>query len=213
MSSTSETSNPADCRQLPDSPGEVAWANAYMLMSKAFSLPREMDEEQPEQLRRILPDLPPELRDAGQTLVQAWEHALEDCETLSLAYARLFLGPFEILSPPYASFYLETDQRLMGEVSRAVAAAFAQAGLGPGTGPREAPDHIALECEFLYYLTYQYVMTGQEQCLAQRQNFRSIHFDRWIPLLAEAITRAGEHPFYDSLAVFMTALVNEPDSG
>ncbi len=212
MSSTSETSSPQHCRQPSDPSDEVVWANVYLLLSKAFSLPRVMEQKHPEQLRQLVPDLPPGLHDSGRALAQAWEHALEDRETLSLAYARLFLGPFEILSPPYASFYLETDQRLMGEVSRSVAAAYAQSGLTSGTGPCEVPDHIALEWEFMYYLTHQYVVTGQEQWIDLRRSFRSTHLDHWAPLLAQAITLAAEHTFYNLLAVFMTALIGVQDS-
>lgn len=212
MSSTSETSSPTHCRRPSDPSDEIIWANVYLLLSKAFSLPRVMEQKHPEQLRQLVPDLPPVLLDSGRALAQAWEHALADRETLSLAYARLFLGPFEILSPPYASFYLETDQRLMGEVSRYVAAAYAQSGLGPGTGPDEVPDHIALEWEFMYYLTHQYVVTGQEQWIDLRRSFRSTHLDHWAPLLAQAITLAAEHTFYNLLADFMKALIGVQDS-
>ena len=56
----------------------------------------------------MIPEWDPALQKAGLTLAQAWENAREDREALSLAYARLFLGPFVILAPPYASFLLGT---------------------------------------------------------------------------------------------------------
>lgn len=192
-----------------ESADEIVRANLYHLLCRAFSSPLGMEAQQPEQLRRIIVELPSALRDAAVDFARIWDSALENREALSLAYARLFLGPFEILAPPYASFYLESDQRLMGQVSQQAARAYVEAGLEPGEGPREAPDHIALEWEFLYYLTHQYVMTGETHWLEKRKDFCSNHFDCWAPLLMEAVGRAAEHPFYSALAEFVALLFKE----
>ena len=185
---------------------EVMRANLYQVLARVFSSPLEMDEGDPEALRLMISDLDPVLQKAGLTLAQAWEDALEDSEALSLSYAKLFLGPFRILASPYASFYLEPDRRLMGEVSQEVSRAYATAGLGPGKGPLEAPDHVALEWEFMYYLTYKSIMTGEECWIEQREKFRTTHMNRWLPSLAEAIIQSGEHTFYGAVSKFLTAL-------
>lgn len=208
MSSTFVNTDPAPVQPSPESSREITRANLYLVLSRAFSSPLGMGEELPEHLRLLIPELPAALQDESLHLAGAWEQALEDREALSLAYARLFLGPFEILAPPYASFYLEPDQQLMGEVSQHVARAYAKAGLGPGQGPREAPDHVALEWEFMYYLTHQYVTTGEEQWREQRRTFRSTHVYQWMPSLAKAIAIAGEHDFYDALAGFLATLLD-----
>ena len=207
MSSTSVNSNPTLFPHSLESSREIAKANLYLLLSRAFSPPLEMDEKFPEQLRLVIPELPTALQDESLLRAVAWERALGNREALSLAYARLFLGPFEILAPPYASFYIEPDQRLMGEVSQYVARTYAEAGLGPGHGPREAPDHAALEWEFMYYLTHQYVMTGEERWLELRRTFRSTHLDHWMPSLTKAVAQAGEHEFYNAVAVLLTVLL------
>jgi len=211
MSSTSVSIESESFRYSPEFSRETTRANLYLLVSRVFSSPLEMDEKLPVQLRLLIPDLPPPLQYDVLLVATAWEKALENRETLSLAYARLFLGPFDILASPYASFYIEPDQRLMGEVSQYVARAYAEAGLGPGRGPREAPDHVALEWEFMYYLTHQYVTTGEEHWLDQRKIFRSTHLDHWMPLLTKAIAQAGEHKFYNAVAVLLTVLLNNTE--
>lgn len=169
-----------------------------------------MEPNDPARLRQVTPELPHTLQEAAQSLTDAWKHGLIHRQKLSLAYARLFLGPFEILASPYASFYLQPDQQLMGPVSQSVAEAYAEAGLEPGPGPREAPDHVALEWEFMYFVTHQHLVTGEDRWIAQRHAFVSTHLSRWMPSLASAIKRAGAHPFYDTLAAFLTNLFKEP---
>jgi TorA maturation chaperone TorD len=166
-----------------------------------------MEEEHPQQVREIIPELPMALQKTALTVAETWENALKDRETLALAYARQFLGPFEILTSPYASFYLEPDQRLMSEVSRQVAHFYAEAGLGPGHVPHEAPDHVALEWEFMYYVSYQYVITGEERWIEQRERFRSSHLNHWMPLFAAAMTHSAKHGFYCAVAKFLEIMI------
>ncbi|MFN2356106.1 MAG: molecular chaperone, partial [Desulfopila sp.] len=71
-------------------------------------------------------------------------------QDLLVEYARLFVGPFELLAPPYGSVYLETGRRLMGDSTIAVQHMYTNAGLTLDV--QEAPDHIALELEFMHYL-------------------------------------------------------------
>ena len=202
----SVTTNPLSLDLSRNQSQEVAWANLYLMLARAFSLPAEMDDQWPQQVRRLLPDLDPALHSPGFALARAWEDALKNREGLSLAYARLFLGPFEILASPYASSYLEPDQRLMGEVSQAVAHEYVEAGLAPGARPHEAPDHVALEWEFVYYLTYQYISTGEERWIEQRNRYLSTHMACWMPSFAQRITQAEQHIFYDAVAVFLKKL-------
>ena len=188
-------------------PRQVVCANLSHLLSRATSSPLEMCDDQPGMLQAVVTHLPSPQSTLAARLADAWADAMSDREALALAYTRLFLGPFEILAPPYASFYLEPDQRIMGQVSQQVASAYADAGLKPGKGPREAPDHVALEWEFIHFLTHRYITTGEARWLDQRKNFIHSHVVQWLPSLAQAMKRASVHPFYDALAVlFATGL-------
>jgi TorA maturation chaperone TorD len=179
---------------------QTVCANLSLLLSRATSSPLDMDDEQPGMLRALVPYLPSPQATPAACLAEAWIEARRDREALAAAYARLFLGPFEILAPPYASFYLEPDQQIMGQVSQEVAHAYASAGLEPGEGPREAPDHVALEWEFVYFLTHRHVTTGNTDWLDRRNTFVVTHMLQWLPLLAQGMKEATVHPFYDALA-------------
>lgn len=188
---------------------EAARASLYYLLSRAFSSPQEIREDDAENLVRLIPELPVSVHDSAKRFSDEWNRALTDVESLTLAYAQHFLGPFEILSPPYASMYLEPDQKLMGAVSRNVANEYAEAGLVPGSRPNEVPDHVALEWEFMYFLAYQYATTGDNLWLTRRNRFMEVHMKPWLPKLAELMVEAQKHSYYNALADFMTCVVDD----
>jgi len=206
MYSTSEITKISTIQDRSKSTNLVALANLALAISRAVSMPRDMTGDEPEVLRKLQICGHPNVAAAVEAFAQAWEDALEDQDSLSISYARLFLGPFEILASPYASFYLEENQQLMGEVSNTVATAYADAGLKPGAGPREAPDHVALEWEFVYYLMHQYLSTQDVEWLNKRDHFVSTHMSRWVPDLCVMIENASEHQFYESWVNLVVAV-------
>ena len=177
-------------------------ANLCLLLAKAFSPPQHFEPEFPQSCRAMVADLPAELAASGLAMAEEWERAVEDAEAALLAYSRLFIGPFEIQAPPYASHYLEADHRLMGDVSMWVAESYADSDLGPTDGPTDAPDHVALEWEFLYYLGYQAITRDEPDWSVRAQTFIDTHMKEWVPRLSEAMLEAETHSFYHALARF-----------
>jgi TorA maturation chaperone TorD len=185
----------------------IAQANLYLLLAKAFSLPGGLDSGLVNDLEALIPDLPASLQGSVEAFAGNWRQETGDAESLSLAFSRLFLGPFEILAPPYASFYLERDQQVMGEVSQWVAEYYAAVGLQPGEGPREVPDHVALECECMYFMIFQLIATGEAEWGNQIDRFHGEHLQHWIPAFANAVRKAGQHPFYTAAVDVLDKLV------
>ncbi|GAB4178666.1 MAG: hypothetical protein Kow00108_14480 [Calditrichia bacterium] len=186
---------------------ELVRAGLSHFFSIAMSSPLEMAGDEPEQLASIIDEAPEYLQSEIQNTADRWKEALAQKEDFKLAYATLFLGPFKIMAPPYASFYLEPDHKLMGQVSDYVANSYAEAGLIPGTGPRELPDHVALEWEFIYFLLHQYFNTGDKKWLQRKEQFIQNHMAHWIPMFADAVRKASVHPFYDSVVTLMEKLM------
>ena len=192
-----------------DHASKAARANLCYLLSRAFAPPSETSDEDIERLSQLIPALPERLRSHTVDLLAKWRRGLADEEEMLAAWTRLFLGPFEVFAPPYASFYLEEDRQLMGRVSNMVAEHYATAGLEPGPGPREAPDHVALEWEFVYFLTHKYTSTGHHRWCQQRRRFVSGHLLKWMPELADAMRSAEQHEFYDALAEVLSLVLEE----
>ncbi len=82
-----------------------------------------------------------------------------ELESLKVDYAQLFVGPFKLLAPPYGSFYLE-DSRIMGESTIDVRNWYEKEGLDVVI--KDAPDHITMELEFMYYLAVKQGQAAEE---------------------------------------------------
>jgi putative dimethyl sulfoxide reductase chaperone len=135
-------------------------------------------------------------------------------EELKVEYARLFIGPFELIAPPYGSIYLEKERRLMGDSTLAVQRIYREAGLELEV--MEAPDHIALELEFMHYLALGEAaaetenQSGEAAEFAARQNeFLHRLLRPWVPAFCENIRQGTENGFYRALADCLESFMAE----
>ncbi|MFC1866443.1 molecular chaperone, partial [Chloroflexota bacterium] len=78
---------------------------------------------------------------------------IEDIDSLAIDYTKLFVGPYGLLAPPYGSLYLDASDRIMGDSTMDVRNRYAEEGLDICL--KEAPDHIAIEMEFMYFLIFK----------------------------------------------------------
>ena len=170
-------------------------ANSYKFLSECYYLP---DEE-----------LAQKVGDLAQT--NQFFAELCNCipsgfelELLKTDYAQLFVGPFKLLAPPYGSFYLE-DGKIMGESTIDVRNWYEKEGLDVVI--KDAPDHIAMELEFMYYLIARQTQTTNKgnlqdiQLYQQKQkSFLYVHLARWLPEFAEKVQKNAQTEFYKKLA-------------
>ena len=170
-------------------------ANSYKFLSECYYLP---DEE-----------LAQKVGDLAQT--NQFFAELCNCipsgfelELLKTDYAQLFVGPFKLLAPPYGSFYLE-DGRIMGESTIDVRNWYEKEGLDVVI--KDAPDHIAMELEFMYYLIARQTQTTNKgnlqdiQLYQQKQkSFLYVHLARWLPEFAGKVQKNAQTEFYKKLA-------------
>lgn len=140
---------------------------------------------------------------AADSMKQALEE--QDDSDLKVEYARLFVGPFELIAPPYGSVYLEGKRMLMGESTVAVQKAYQANGLTLEVS--EAPDHIALELEFMHYLCLREGdAAAKNDCeeagrLAKAQAFFMDRFlGPWIADFCGAVRKGTDNSFYLHLA-------------
>ena len=180
--------------------GLVARANAYSVLARALALPASWDEALLDGLRERFALLGDEIAELAQRVAHEMDLVWADREAVAVAFAQLFVGPFELDAPPYASLYLDPEQRLMGPVSLAVADLYADAGLAPSTEvPRDAPDHVGHELEFMYFLVFEAVESGEPIWMERAARFWNTHLGDWLPQFAEAVITARRHPLYDAL--------------
>jgi TorA maturation chaperone TorD len=136
-----------------------------------------------------------------------------ELEVLKIDHARLFVGPFTLLAPPYGSVYLE-DNRIMGDSTLDVRDYYRREGLD--TVIKEVPDHITVELEFMYYLVARQAQAANEGNLQdvrlyqQRQkSFMSSHLARWLTAFTERVQKKAQAEFYKKLALLTQMFVQE----
>jgi TorA maturation chaperone TorD len=125
-------------------------------------------------------------------------------DSLRVDYAALFVGPYKLLAPPYGSVYLETH-RVMGDSTSDVSNFYRNEGLDIVI--KDAPDHIAVELEFMHYLAVKQIEATKDANLQRLQAYRHrqcaflrIHLARWMPEFAENVRRHAQTAFYRTLA-------------
>ena len=190
----------------------VVRANAYHSLAAAFRQPGEWRGGEPQALEQHFKEFGGELAELSEKVAFAWNQAISEPQNIEIAFAKLFLGPFEILAPPYAAIYLDTERRLMGPVSLYAATAYAAAGLDQVGEVREIPDHIIIELEFMYFLSFSASSSEDVDFEIQQGKFWSEHLGKWLPPFAKSIAVAKVHPFYDALAQLLSKFIEYESS-
>jgi TorA maturation chaperone TorD len=133
-------------------------------VSQIFSYPSAEGAGQP-----ALAGLGAEIEEKGEALLA--EMSKIDHLRLETEYVRLFINAMpEVPCPPYGSVYLEGS--VMGASTLRVIEIYRKYGMATD----ELADHIAVECEFLAWLSG---LTGENQ--AARQDYSTLlgHLRQW----------------------------------
>ncbi|MEK6655293.1 MAG: molecular chaperone TorD family protein, partial [Thermodesulfobacteriota bacterium] len=161
---------------------------------------------------RLLGEVCPEAASCSEGMAGALSQASE--EELAVAHAKLFVGPFELQAPPYGSLYLESQKRLMGDTTMEVLNMYRRAGLALSGDFKDAPDHIAAELEFMYFLIAKEIQALRKGdridafgYLKMQQEFHDKYLRPWMEPFAERIRTASEHEFYTLLAEILSTFI------
>jgi TorA maturation chaperone TorD len=135
-------------------------------------------------------------------------------ETLAVEHARLFIGPFQLVAPPYGSIYLDDTKTVMGDSTAKVAAFYHNCGLQLADDFHELPDHFAVELEFMSFLAFkrrEADVSGNAEEVARitslQQEFLGRFLLPWLEPFTAAIITDGEAPFYQAIARCTAAFI------
>lgn len=201
---------------------EVKRGDCFRLLAACFYPPDRkalLEEDVPGNLRRLLESVCPEAASHAEGMAGALSRT-EDVE-LAAAHAKLFVGPFELQAPPYGSVYLDSGRRLMGDSTIEVLRFYRRAGLSLIADFEEAPDHIAAELEFMYYLVGKETRAirhgdrnGAYGYLEMQRKFQGNYLRPWVEPFCESIRTGSDHEFYRLLADGLsTFIMNTPVPG
>ena len=129
-------------------------------------------------------------------------------------HRRLFGHTVAAKCPLYETEYGQWGAFQQPHTLADMAGAYRAFGLIPSADVPERPDHLCLECEFLYVLSHKEAWAHQhdgpaevEVCHHARRVFLKNHLGRWLPSLASRLARHAPETFYARLGDLLMALV------
>jgi TorA maturation chaperone TorD len=137
-----------------------------------------------------------------------------DIDSLIKDYTKLFVGPYGILAPPYGSLYLEDSDRVMGSSTLDAIRCYKEEGLDVCL--KEAPDHIAIELEYMYFLIFKELEATKNndfesvsQYQEKQRTFLNNHLGAWIPDFTDKIEANAQTEFYKIIARITKNLIEK----
>ena len=119
-------------------------------------------------------------------------------EEAEFAFNRLFVGPTALQAPPYASYYLEPEQQLMGKSTLKVRRLYEMAGLVSSLQGFLPDDHLGVELDAALGLLTLAERFDVEEPRALWRYFLHEHLESWVPcFLDQARNAKAGHPAVD----------------
>ena len=128
---------------------------------------------------------------------------------LEADYLRLFINSREGLKAPlYHSPYESPDGGLMGRPQAMMRDRLEAAGIDLRSMTREPADHLAVECEYLFFLLEAGLNHGREDLVAAGREFAAREMLPWVREFAGRLEEEREAaPFYPLAAALLAALL------
>ena len=193
---------------------ETQRASVYKLLSRFYYLPGKQTQSQIAELQEVLTEAYPEAAQSADAMAGELNF-----DQLQIDFSRLFVGPFKLLAPPYGSVYLESGRRVMGDSTMDAKNRYRKAGLDFSDSVKEAPDHIALELEFMYYLIFKAIEaienTDTDAALSfiiKQKEFLVEHLGAWIDEFTAQIESEATEEFYKNLAIITRLFIQKDKS-
>ena len=137
-----------------------------------------------------------ELKVATQSLFDLQKKSLPesmDWEALEFAFNRLFIGPMEVIAPPFASVYLDDERYVMGQSTREMRDLYHLVGLTSPWENRIPDDHISIELDACLHFHQTIESTGYSEL--QPIYFHMLnHLDCWVPQFIEQMKTSSDLP-------------------
>lgn len=176
--------------------------DAYKVLSTCYHLPTADNLARLSALEAALEKVCPDVAGLVATMKDA-----ADIEPLTVDYAKLFMGPYQVPAPPYGSIYLEGKREVMGQSTINALNQYQAAGLSITGRVKEAPDHIAIELEFMYYLIFKTLesirlsdLNKAGFYLERQKQFLDSHLGVWVAEFSDIVATNAATSFYSNLA-------------
>jgi TorA maturation chaperone TorD len=142
------------------------------------------------------PEFSDALRVFNESRGKLAQRPMDGLEALREEYTRLFIGPHELLAPPWESVYVDKVRSLFTKSTLLVRSLYQSQGYRPQAYPLVADDHLALEVGFLSCLARNaHSAFERSDCenvkglLLASRDFLENHLMAWLPLYQERLAK------------------------
>jgi len=135
-------------------------------------------------------------------------------EELLWDYTRMFIGPDQLVAPPWESAYANEDKLLFQKETLAVREAYLKYLFLPVQFQQEADDHIGLELDFMYQLClilYEKVKSGDlsyAEVLEDQKSFLQQHLLTWVDRFGKDVVNNSATDFYKGMTNILTGYLS-----
>ena len=198
----------------------ISKINIYSALSGCYFPPDENLNVFLDQLEQNIGSWIPEAQKLVISMIAELQNQENGLTELILEYSRLFLGPFEVLAPPFGSVYLNPNKKMvMDETTNDVVDLYLRAGLDVDENFNNLPDHITAELEFMHYLYFQLHAALSEDKKDQADEFQKLktdffhnHLGKWGITFTDKVRENAQMDFYRRLGQ-VTRMVLSAEAG
>ena len=194
--------------QAADTQEMTTWMNTFKHLAECFFPPEPALRDALQKLAEELQLVSPVAAEHAEKMIEALEREDPAQQAQHLVdYAGLFVGPYQLLAPPFGSVYMEDSQKVMGDTTLDVLRLYQCAGVDMAGGFQQPPDHIAAELEFMSFLLYRQIKALQiddyesyEYYRVKCRQFSDNHLGQWVVPFTELLSREAKTRFFQELA-------------
>ena len=135
---------------------------------------------------------------------------------LKIQFAKLFIGPYQLLAPPFGSIYLDGKHQIMGDSTLDVVKRYSAVGLTVDESFKNPPDHISAELEFMHILIIEELNclhkgSADEAVawLVRQFEFLNSHIGQWMDAFTGLTIQKTQLPYFKYLAIATRQFIKE----
>ena len=138
-------------------------------------------------------------------------------EELHWDYTRMFIGPYQLVAPPWESAYANEDKLLFQKETLEVRKAYLKYSFLPVQFQQEADDHIGLELDFMYQLClilFDKMKSGDSsyvEVLEDQKSFLQQHLLTWVDRFCQDVIGNSKTDFYKGMASILKGYLSLDD--
>lgn len=186
---------------------ERARASVFNVFTALLCQPEEeliQNDQVFDTLKLALDNVNPDCSEIAGRMQEAVKQST--AQELLIEYTRLLIGPFKTLVSPYSSLYFGSET-LMSDETVWVVDFYRKVGLKFDQETKEAPDHLAIETEFMYWLIHNEIKAldsgDRDRAFSLWENqreFSAKHYNKWVPEFCTKMAAETNNEYFKLLA-------------